>query len=463
MRFGYFNFKRLGDRYLLTNDLGEYLFTSKEEFQKVIRKEVDADSALGQCLLESGIAYTGTDLELSSEKRFQLRQSKGFEGIATSLHFFVVTTACNAGCVYCQARDPLHSEALFMSDEVAERSVDVALQSPACCLSFEFQGGEPLLNFPVIRHIVLYAEAHKGNHEISYNVVSNLTLLNDEILDFLVEHEVGISTSIDGPESLHDANRPFRSGGGTYASAVASINKVRDRGLRVGAIQTTTRASLSYPDEIVQTYIDLGFESVFIRPLTPLGKAQNHWDQIGYSTDEFLTFYRRVIDKVMDINRAGGFFREEHASILMGRIEGSLVNYMELRSPCGAGIGQLAYYPNGKVFTCDEGRMVYEMGDAAFCLGDVHENSYPEMVSGSVCRAVCASSILETIPSCCDCAYQPYCGTCPVVSYATNHDILEKEPRGYRCRVYSGMLDLIFSLLSGDNEENIAILRSWSN
>lgn len=463
MRYNFFRFKRLDNRYLLTNDLGNYLLVSPEEFHLILRKQVDEESVLGRRLVEGNIAYTDTDLEFSSSKRFELRQSKGFENIATSLHIFVVTTACNAGCVYCQARDPLHSEALFMSEETAEKAVDVALQSPARCLSFEFQGGEPLLNFPVIKHIVLYSEAHKGNHEIAYNIVTNLTLLTDEILDFLAEHDVGISTSIDGPESLHNANRPFRKGGGTFAAAIASIEKIRGRGLHVGAIQTTTRASLLQPDEIVQVYVNLGFESVFVRPLTPLGKAQGNWGQIGYTTEEFLEFYRRVVDKVISINRAGNFFKEEHASILMGRIEGRLVNYMELRSPCGAGVGQLAYYPNGKVFTCDEGRMVYEMGEDTFCLGDAREDSYSKMVGGSVCRAVCASSILETIPSCCDCVYQPYCGTCPVVNYASNQDVIEKEPRGYRCRLYSGMLDYLFGLLSSDNERDIAILRSWGN
>lgn len=103
------------------------------------------------------------------------------------------------------------------------------------------------------------------------------------------------------------------------------------------------------------------------------------------------------------------------------------------------------------------------MGEDAFCLGDVREDSYSKMVGGSVCRAVCASSILETIPSCCDCVYQPYCGTCPVVNYASSQDVIEKEPRGYRCRLYSGMLDYLFGLLSSDNERDIAILRSWGN
>ena len=463
MKYNFFNFKRFGDRFLLTNDFGKYLIVSVAEFRQIIAKTVVVNSDLGCRLLGSDMAYVGTDLEYSSSKRYELRQSKGFEGVATSLHIFVVTTACNADCVYCQARDASHCDALFMSREVAEKSVDVALQSPAHHLTFEFQGGEPLLNYDVIKHIVSYAERHKGKHEITYSIVTNLTMLNDEILDFFADFNVGISTSLDGPEYLHDSNRPFKNGGGTFANAVDAIALIRKRGLRVGAIQTTTKASLRYPEEIVKTYARLGFDSIFVRPLTPLGKAQENWESVGYSAEEFVAFYKRIVDELIASNKAGRFLREEHAAILVSRIEGKFVNYMELRSPCGAGVGQLAYYPDGKVFTCDEGRMVYEMGDAAFCLGDVRNNVYSEMIGCGVCRAVCASSILETVPSCCDCVYQPYCGTCPVVNYACEQDVFEKEPRSYRCRLYSGMLDYLFDILSGDDAQAAAILRSWSN
>ena len=136
---------------------------------------------------------------------------------------------------------------------------------------------------------------------------------------------------------------------------------------------------------------------------------------------------------------------------------------MELRSPCGAGIGQLAYYADGNIYTCDEGRMLSEMGDATFCLGNVFTSTYENIINNGVCKTVCASSILETIPTCCDCVYQPYCGTCPVVNYAKHNDIIEKEPRGYRCKIYSGMLDFLFSVLRSKDEETIAIFNTWSN
>lgn len=136
---------------------------------------------------------------------------------------------------------------------------------------------------------------------------------------------------------------------------------------------------------------------------------------------------------------------------------------MELRSPCGAGIGQLAYYPDGNIFTCDEGRMFYEMGHDTFCLGNVFKSNHKNMMKKNECKAVCAASILEAIPNCCDCVYQPYCGTCPVINYALTKDIIEKHPRGYRCKIYSGMLDFLFSKFYNNEEKVIEVLNSWGN
>lgn len=349
-----------------------------------------------------------------------------------------------------------------MDREMAQKAVDIALQSPEQYLSFEFQGGEPLIHFEMIRFIVEYAQCHKGNHEISYTIVTNLTLLNEEMLDFFVQHQFSISTSIDGNELVHDHNRPFINGHGTFQKVMESVQKIREAGLHVGVIETTTKYSLAFPKEIVRAYVELGFDSIFIRPLTPLGKAAKSWDEIGYSWKEFIDFYAQAFEELIAINKNGRFIKEDHASILLRRIRGEFMNYMELRSPCGAGVGQLAYYADGNIFTCDEGRMLHEMGDSAFRLGNVYENTYSDLIRNGVCRTVCASSVLESIPSCCDCVYQPYCGTCPVVNYALYKDVIEKEPRGYKCRIYSGILDYLFLKFYENDPETIRILNSWS-
>lgn len=463
MRLNYFNFKELEGKYLLTNDLGSHLFVSLDDFKKIIKKDVDLSSELGKKLLQRNMVYNATNLEYSSRLMYDLRDIKGHVTMSTSLHIFVVTTACNMRCVYCQANNGVTCPSLFMTEEMAEKAVDIALQSPTKYLTFEFQGGEPLLNFNIIKHIVEYTEDHKGYHEIKYNVVTNLTLITDEILNFFVENNFGISTSVDGPEYLHNANRPFSDGSGTFEQVKTSIRRIQGKGIHVGAIQTTTKASFVYPREIVRVYKELGFESIFLRPLTPLGKATLNWGKIGYTPEEFVDFYKVALDEIIRINQSDDFFKEDHAAILLSRIDGKFVNYMELRSPCGASIGQLAYYADGDIFTCDEGRMLHEMGDHTFRLGNVFENTYSDIINNGVCKTVCASSILETIPTCCDCVYQPYCGTCPVVNYAKSHDIIEKGPRGYRCKIYSGMLDYLFKLLLNGDTNVIDILRAWSN
>lgn len=447
----------------MTNDFGKYVFVSEDDFQKILLKQIEKGSVLYKKLIDEKMIYDDSDLEFSSVNKYSLREIKGHVNTATSLHIFVVTTVCNMGCVYCQANNGTECSYLIMDKEMAEKAVDIALQSPEQFLCFEFQGGEPLVNFEIIKHIVEYAEIHKGRHDIAYTVVTNLTLLNEEMIDFFVSYKFGISTSIDGNELVHNKNRPYADGNGTFLKVLDSVNRVRKAGLQIGAIETTTRYSLKHPKEIVRAYIDNGFESIFIRPLTPLGKAAKHWEKIGYTADEFLEFYRQAIDELLEINKTGRFIKEDHAAILMRRIRGDFMNYMELRSPCGAGVGQMAYYADGDIFTCDEGRMLHEMGQSTFRLGNVYESTYKDLINNGVCKTVCASSVLESIPSCCDCVYQPYCGTCPVINYALEGDVIEKQPRGYKCRVYSGILDYLFSKFYENNNETMRILSSWSD
>lgn len=132
---------------------------------------------------------------------------------------------------------------------------------------------------------------------------------------------------------------------------------------------------------------------------------------------------------------------------------------MELRSPCGATVGQVAYYYDGNIYTCDEGRMIAQMGDDSFCLGNVFESSYYNLVKCDSCKAICGASILECLPGCSDCVYSPYCGTCPATTYALEHSIYTRSYKNYRCKTYSGMLDILFELLL--NDENKSIFESW--
>ena len=166
----------------------------------------------------------------------------------------------------------------------------------------------------------------------------------------------------------------------------------------------------------------------------------------------------------MELNLRGEYFSETHAGYFIKKIFYHYAdNYMELRSPCGAGIGQMSYYHDGSVYTCDEGRMMSEMGDQTFRLGNVLTDSFQDCVCSPVCAAVCKASVVESLPKCAGCVYQPYCGVCPVVNYAAAGNLYEKNSKDFRCEVYKGIMDLIFNVIEEGDDRKINILKSWAN
>lgn len=455
-----FYFKKLNDKFLITNDMGRYLFLSPEEFKMLVEGKVDNTTAKWKLLEENFFVYNGSVQSYVENAAPYLRDTKNYIFTPTSLHIFVVTTKCNLKCVYCQANKgfPANKE---MSKETAEKAVDIALSSPSNILTFEFQGGEPLLNFPIIKHIIEYTEQHKNNKQIDYTIATNLTVVNDEIIDLICKYNIVISTSLDGSIQVHDKNRAYPNGNGSYKDVVFNIDKLCSKNIKIGITETTTKYSLDHYTEIIDTYCNLGIKDVFIRPLTPLGCAKNSWDIIGYTPEEFLEFYKNILLYIIQKNSQNIIMSEGYASIFLANILKHFpMNYMELQSPCGASLGEIAYYPDGNIFTCDEGRMLYEMGDDAFKLGNVYDSTYNDLIHSPVCCTACRASITESIPQCCDCVYRPYCGVCPVVNYSMEHDIFPKYPNNYRCKIYSGMLDILFEIIQ--DKEKLDILNKWA-
>ena len=458
-KLNYFNFKENKDNYLLTNDLGKYIFIDKDEFKKLISRQ-ELSESIKEELLEKGFIYDVDEELFSIDLATKLRKIKAHLFTPTVLHIFVVTKNCNFNCIYCQAGNLNKKHEYKMSEETAKKAVDIALESPSKYLSFEFQGGEPLLNYKVIKYIINYTNEVKKDKVIEFNLVSNLTLLTNEMLEFFIENNVSICTSIDGNKELQNINRPFIDGN-SYNETTKKIKELRDKNIDVNAIETTTKYSLDKHKEIIDEYISLGFNNIFLRPLTKLGKADNNWKKIGYSAEEFLKFYKNSIEYIIEKNKSGIFFMENHSSIFLKKILlNQNVNYMELRSPCGGAIGQLAYYYDGDIYTCDEGRMLSEMGDISFKIGNVNESNYSSLMKCDCTKAMCISSCLECLPYCSNCVYQPYCGTCPVINLAQDNNIFAKNPNEYRCKIYKGILDILFEYIEKDKEV-LEIFKTW--
>lgn len=462
MKNNYFNFKQWKAKMLLTNEQGRYILLGKRDFLNLVNKRYDLLSKEILQTLKDRFFIYDIDEDVFIEKVANAyRDNKQYLFSATSLHIFVMTNACNMCCVYCQAQDSAQEKKGKMQEMTAKAAVDIALQSPNEYLTFEFQGGEPLLNFETIKYIVEYSEQNKNHKQIQYSLVTNTLLLNEEMIQFFKKYDVSISTSLDGCKEVHNSNRPKIDGDGTYDYVSRNIKWLQSNDIQVGAIETTTKISLKNAEKIIETYHNLGLNHLFIRPLTPLGYAKEHWAEIGYEPEEFLKFYKQCILILLEHNRNGIRMSEGHARIFLKKIlTGYSENYMELRSPCGAGIGQMAYYYDGNIYTCDEGRMVAEMGDQMFCLGNVNYSTYDDLMENRVCKVTCQASVLESLPGCCDCVYHPYCGVCPVISYASDNSIYTRESNVYRCKIYKGILDILFEiLLEEPGAEDI--LKAW--
>ena len=452
-----FRWRELGGRVLVTNDAGEHVWLEREVFGDFLAGSLSEDHPAYQELKEHNLVRSA-DSERRLMSRIQARNHHLYLG--PNLHIVILTLRCNQNCVYCHAsRKPMRSKGFDMDLDTAAKVLDVVFESPSDELTIEFQGGEPALNFDVLRFIV--EEAQRRNQSegraLYFSLVSNLSSLDQEQIDFLVDRGVMICTSIDGPAGVHDRNRRFK-GHSAHREALKQIKAFdrayRKRGLDpelayVNALATISRSALRRPEAVVDEYVRLGHKVIHLRPLNPFGMGLKVWSREGYTAQEFLEFYIRALDYIIGLNRGGTEIMEKMASLMLTRILTQQdPNYMDLRSPCGAGLGQLAYNYDGRVYTCDEGRMVGAMGDDIFCIGNVHQDGYAEIIRHGGVRALCVSSCLECLPGCSDCAYAPYCGVCPVYNYIMEGDLVARSPNNDRCRIQKGILDHLFLLLA---------------
>lgn len=382
----------------------------------------------------------------------------------TSLHIFVLTLDCDLKCIYCQAAYD-GCDTKMMNIDVATKAVDIALSSPENAITFEFQGGEPLLNFETLKFIVEYANRTKKGKIVHFTLVDNGQSMTEEKLKFLVINDVSICFSIDGPDFVHDKNRPSKAGDSNHRNVVKWYKSAKEayrqlgKNPRVSALPTTTKLSLRYAKEIVEFFHDeLEEMSISIRPLSPFGRAKKNWNLIQYSSDEFIEFYKECMTYIKQFNDG---FTETFSNMIMDKLVGKIVNYPDLRSPCGAGTGQLAYNWDGSVYTCDEGRMLSNQGIEVFKAGAI-ENTYKELINSKAVCNTCAASCLENHSVCSKCVYHPICGICPVYNYSQQGDLMGNPPLMDRCKIMMGQMQYLIEWMSCDDEKERNIFKEWT-
>lgn len=223
---------------------------------------------------------------------------------------------------------------------------------------------------------------------------------------------------------------------------------------------TSTAESLKQPEAIIDEYVRLGFDSIFLRFISPYGFAAKTAKRIGYETDEFIEFFKRGLGYIVSLNQRGTKIRETYSTLLLQRmLTPYATGYVDLQSPAGIGISVLAYNYDGDVYAADEGRMLAEMGDHTFRLGSI-QNSYEELFANSPLLTTIRDTMLEGLPGCCDCALLPYCGSDPVFHHRTQGDIVGHRPTSAFCRRNMEIMRHLIRLLE-DEPQSAAVLRTW--
>ncbi len=458
---------KLGGDYLLTNDAGEHIRLGAAQFRRFSRTgTLQASPALNE-LRDKGFVRDMLDFEDQAAK---WGQSNAYVRRGPGLHIMVLTLRCNHKCLYCQAGAAgAAARGTDMDISAVHTSLDFALNAPGPGLTVEFQGGEPLLNWAALREAVIYGErkAEAAGKEIKFALVSNFSLMTEEKASFLIRHGVALCTSLDGPADLHDRNRPLRHGaGGSHALTVKWIKYFqkrcgKDSDCGPSALLTVSRYSLGREREIIDEYARLGLHSIFIRPLTPIGFARNVWATAGYTSGEFSQFYCKSLARVVELNKKGIFLKEKTAFLILKKVLGFEDNkYVDLRCPCGAGLGQLTYNFNGDIYTCDEARMLAWQGDPLFRAGNIFKDTYAGVVSSAAVKACAAASSLDSQPMCARCVWRPYCGVCPVYNYQTQGSLWGYMPANERCKFLKGVFEVVFNLLKNKKTTH-QVFRKW--
>ena len=221
-------------------------------------------------------------------------------------------------------------------------------------------------------------------------------------------------------------------------------------------------ASLSRARDIVEDYVAQDFGGIFLRPLSPYGFAIKTKFYQAYDQSKWLDFYFEGLDYIIELNLGGFAFQEFYAAMILRKMLTPFQpGYVDLISPAGAGIGAVVYNYDGDVYASDESRMLAEMGDKSFRIGNVHTDSYEEIFTSEALLGPLEASFAASAPMCSWCAFEPYCGADPVFHHATQGDVVGKKPLSAFCNrnmaIFRGLIERMT-----DNPNVREIFERWA-
>ena len=323
---------------------------------------------------------------------------------------------CNLACKYCFAEEgEYHGRRALMSYEVGRKALDFLIRNSGSRrnLEVDFFGGEPLMNWQVVKDMVAYGREQEKIHDkhFRFTVTTNGVLLNDEIQEFINKEMDNVVLSLDGRKEINDQMRPFRNGKGSYDLIVPKFQKLAEsRNQEKYYIRGTfTRNNLDFSNDILH-FADLGFKQMSIEPV--VGEESDPYAIREEDIPKICEEYDKLAKIMIEREKEGKGFHFFHFMI---DLEGGPCISKRL-SGCGSGTEYLAVTPWGDLYPCHQ-----FVGKEEFLMGNVDEGiTKPEIAEEFRGCSVYSKE------KCKDCFAKFYCsGGCMANSYnfhGTIHD-----------------------------------------
>lgn len=323
---------------------------------------------------------------------------------------------CNLACRYCFAEEgEYHGRRALMSFEVGEKALDflIANSGNRKNLEVDFFGGEPLMNWEVVKQLVEYGRSKEKeyNKNFRFTLTTNGVLLNDEIMEFCNREMSNVVLSLDGRKEVNDQMRPFRNGKGSYDLIVPKFQKfAKLRGTKDYYVRGTfTRNNLDFSKDVLE-FADLGFTSMSMEPV--VAEEKEEYAIREEDLPQILEEYDRLAVEYIDRHKKGKGFGFFHFYIDLD--QGPCV--AKRLSGCGSGTEYLAVTPWGDIYPCHQ-----FVGQEEFLLGNVDTG-----VTNSQVRDEFKLCNVYAKKKCRDCFARFYCsGGCAANSYNFHKSITD--------------------------------------
>ncbi|MBI2431896.1 MAG: SPASM domain-containing protein [Candidatus Hydrogenedentes bacterium] len=354
-----------------------------------------------------------------------------------------VTHGCNLACRYCYGRTPLpaNDASCFlygastapMSEETAFRGIDYLFANSGRLrkVHVTYFGGEPLLNFPLIKAVTRYCRAREKQHgkEAELSVVTNGVLLDEERVHFFNQHRVSVQVSMDGPKGIHDANRSFRDGSGSYDVMLPGVKQLlKNRNGRVPVRATAAHGALELR-AVLEHLLGLGFRSVHIEPALG-GDGKSAFNE--QDLDQMLAQEEEVAALIVDRIQQGEFL-DYHS--LVRHVRATRLVRDRRYFFCGAGRGLLCLSNEGKFYPCHRFAGIEE-----YCLGDLDEGIDESK------RAPFRTLHVGRRPGCRTCWARYFCGGGCWKHAHDAHGGLEQPDEQFSCRIVRRQTELAMAI-----------------